>query len=474
MQRRSRFDMTRRRLIQSLGIGAAASPLIPLLNADAQTAARPKRLLLLYTPDGAPAQNYNTTVDWKPTGAETAFTFQMIHAPLQPFAAKIVVPWGLTLTAGGAGEAHAFGMAGLWTGTTLPGPGSGASFDGGNGNLTGWGAAESIDQTIAKAFGPNMPYQRAANDANPETKYRSLALGVQCQGPNTLNRMTYTAANAPITPEVNPKAAFDRIFAGVMPGTTTTPPPTTTEDPAITRNRNEQKALVDVLKVDLAKIRTRVGAADYQKIDQHLEGVLAMERRLGTATTGTTPSAPVAACTIGTAPASNSTFPLQITQMMDIVTHAFACDVTRVMTLQLSYAFSHVLHTWLGHTSDHHNMSHDGQDRRVQLQAIDNWYAKQVATMLGALDAVNEGNGTLLDNTLIVWGRELGSTAHRMDRSPLLLMGKAGGALKTGRLLNYDKQEHVKLLVSVCQLMGLPTTSIGNRVMNSGPLTGLL
>jgi hypothetical protein len=469
MKRRPRIDLTRRGLLQALGLGAAAGPLIPLLNAEAQTAARPKRLLLIFQPDGAPAKDYSTTVDWKPTGTETAFTLHMIHSPLQPFASKMVVPWGLTQTVGGAGEAHAYGMAGLWTATTLPGPGSGASFDGGNGNLTGWGAAPSIDQIVAQAFGPNMPYQRAANDANPETKYRSIALGVQCQGPTSLNRMTYTGPNAPIHPEVNPKAAFDRIFAGVTPGTTTPP---ATEDPVVARNRAEQKALVDILKADLPRIRARVGAADYQKLDQHLEGVLAMERRLGTAGGIVTPT--TSACTIGTSPATNSAFPTQITQMMDIITHAFACDVTRVMTLQLSYAFSHVLHTWLGHTSDHHNMSHDGTDRRTELQAIDNWYSKQIATLLTQLDSVNEGNGTLLDNTLVVCGRELGSTAHRPERVPFLLFGKAGGALRTGRFLSYDGQQHVKLLVSVAQLMGLPTTSIGNRVMSSGPLTGLL
>src|SRR4051812_2818969 len=396
---------------------------------------------------------------------------QMIQAPPQPYAAKMVVPWGLTLTAGGAGEAHAYGMAGLWTGATLPGPSAGVSFDGGNGHLTGWGNAASIDQIIAQAYGPNMPYQRAANDASPETRYRSIALGVQCQGPNTLNRMTYTAPNAPISPEVDPVAAFTRIFAGVTPGGGMT---TGTEDPAVTQRRNEQKALVDILKGDLAKLRTRVGAADYQKIDAHLEGVLAMERRLAATTTTTPPSS---GCTLGMAPAkvssNNAAFPAQVTSMMDIVAHAFACDVTRVMTLQLSYAFSHVVHTWLGHTSGHHDMSHDGTDRRTELQAIDNWYAKQIAYLVGQLDAVNEGNGTLLDNTLIIMGRELGSTAHRMDRSPLLLIGKAGGALRTGRFLNYDKQEHVKLLVSICQLMGMSTMSIGDRVTNSGPLAGL-
>jgi hypothetical protein len=145
-----------------------------------------------------------------------------------------------------------------------------------------------------------------------------------------------------------------------------------------------------------------------------------------------------------------------------------------VITLQMSYAFSHVLHTWLGHTSDHHGMSHDNTDRRTQLTAIDNWYAQQVAYFLGLLDGVNEGSGTLLDNTLVVWGRELGSTAHRMESVPFILAGKAGGALKTGRHLSFPGQQHVKLLVSVAQLMGLPLMTVGNRVTNSGPLAGVV
>ena len=92
---------------------------------------------------------------------------------------------------------------------------------------------------------------------------------MQCGSPNSLNRMTYTGANAPINPEVSPKAAFDRYFMGVTPSGMTP-----TEDPAVTRARAEQHAVVDLLKGDLARIRKRVGAADYQKIDAHLEGVL--------------------------------------------------------------------------------------------------------------------------------------------------------------------------------------------------------
>ncbi|AUX35384.1 uncharacterized protein SOCE836_075750 [Sorangium cellulosum] len=119
-------------------------------------------------------------------------------------------------------------------------------------------------------------------------------------------------------------------------------------------------------------------------------------------------------------------------------------------------------------------MSHDGQDRRRELQEIDAWYSEQIAYLLGRLDAVREGDGTLLDNTLVVVGRELGSTAHRMERVPFVMAGGAGGALKTGRYLGYDGADHAKLLVSIAQLMGLETSSIGNRKRDSGPLSGLV
>ena len=81
MARRLRFDVSRRQMLQALGLGAAAGPLIPLLNASAQTAPRPKRLILLFTPDGCPAKDYSTSVDWKPTGTETSFNFGPLHMP---------------------------------------------------------------------------------------------------------------------------------------------------------------------------------------------------------------------------------------------------------------------------------------------------------------------------------------------------------------------------------------------------------
>jgi len=94
--------------------------------------------------------------------------------------------------------------------------------------------------------------------------------------------------------------------------------------------------------------------------------------------------------------------------------------------------------------------------------------------MLQALDAIDEGNGTLLDNTLVVWGRELGTTSHAMQPWPTLLVGGAQGALRTGRFLDVSKQPSACLLVSILQAMGLQgTTSIGNIDADSGPLSAL-
>jgi hypothetical protein len=460
--------LPRRSVLQALGLGAAASPLLPILNASGAEGVFPKRLLLVYEPDGAPAKDYNTVMDWKPQGSGADFTLAEIHKPLEAIRNKLVVPWGLKLTAGGAGENHAFGMAGLWTASTLQGPSAGANFDGGNGNRTGWGSGPSIDQVIAKAFGPNMPYQRAADDASPETAFRSVQLGVDCLNPSSLNRMIYDGADKPIHPEVNPASAFDRLFKNVVPGMSpeVTPEP---DNGGAMLEAARQKAIVDSVAGDLRRLRTRLGSEDYAKVDQHLEALAAIERRIGGGTGGG--GVMGLSCSKPVAPTGNG-FDAKLQQMSDIAVAALSCDVTRVMSIQWSYAFSHVRHEWIG-LGDHHNYSHDGQDRRSELTKIDQWYAKQLLYLLQKLDSIPEGNGTLLDNTLVVCGRELGSTAHRMERAPFVLAGGSALGLANGRWLDVDGQQHVKLLVSIARLMGMDINTFGNREANSGPLAGI-
>lgn len=471
----ARSGVSRRKILKALGLGAGMSPLLPLLNASGQEATRPKRLLLLFTPDGAPAVAWGNSVDWRPKGTERDFTFHTIHEPLTPMKSKIFVPGGLTMSAAGAGEAHAHGMAGLWTGAKLAQPSGDANFDGGNGARTGWGTGPSIDQIVAEAAGANTPYSVASNAANQETAFRTVELGVGINEATSLTRMIYSGANSPLHPETSPKGAFNRLFAGVTPSTMD---PTPQEDPAVAQKRVEDMAMVDYIRGDLGRLRTKVGSEDYRKIDAHLEGLLAIEQRLNVGSNTST----AVGCSLPSAPSSTggfgSNFPDDIDSMIDIVVSALACDVTRVMSLQLSYGFSYVRHEWLGHTLEHHTMSHRAGDWTKELTEIDNWYAQHVVNLLEKMDAIDEGNGTLLDNTLIVWGRELGTTAHEFINAPFIVAGGGNHGLETGRFKNFGgtggqgggAQKHAKLLVTILQLMGVDTNSIGDIDANSGPL----
>ncbi len=461
---RFQLGFSRRNLLKTLGISAAFAPLLPLLNASAQdgTQKGPKRLLLLYSPDGVAAADWNDSIDWKPGGSESNFTLHDIHSPLEPFKSRLVIPWGMEMTVAGAGEAHAHGMAGCWTASRLKGPGNGADFDGGNGNRTGWGSGPSIDQVVAQNFGPDMPYQVAANDPAQETRFRSLELGVDSGNPSSLNRMIYRGDDQPLNPEDDPKRAFDTIFEGVSPGGAEP-----TVDLAQAQRRAEDLALLNIDRASLNKIRSQVGRLDYDKIDRHLEALLEIEQGLNAPTGGTGSLA----CTIPEASGGN--FPSKVRSMIDIVASTFSCDLTRVMSLQLSHGFSNIAHgEWAPGTGNtgHHTYAHNGKDDTVAQMAIDKWYCTQVAYLLERLDAIPEGEGTVLDNTLICWGRELGNTAHQFYDYPGLMMGGAAGALRTGRFLNVKGKGHVEWLVSIANLMGLPITSFGNIEPDSGPL----
>lgn len=459
-----RGGISRRTLLKGLGLGTALAPLLPLLNAEAQAATGPKRLLLLYTPDGVGAADWNDSINWKPSGSATSFTLHQIHAPLQPFASKMVVPWGMRMTVAGAGEAHAHGMAGCWTASRLKGPGNGADFDGGNGNRTGWGSGPSIDQVVAENFGPDMPYQLGPDDANQPTRFRTFELGVESGNPSSLNRMIYKGDDQPVNPEADAGRAFDTIFDGVSPGGAQAP----TVDVAAERSRNEDLALLDLDRATLAKIRTKIGSLDYDKVDRHLEALLELEQSIGNGT----PTAAAAGCTIPDATGGGD-FPAKVRTMMDIVAATYSCDLTRIMSLQLSRGFSDIKHgSWApgAGNSGHHTYAHNGQDNTSEQTAIDNWYSSQVAYLLGLLDGTPEGSGTVLDNTLVCWGRELGNSAHQFYDYPGLMFGGAAGALQPGRMIDTGEAGHVKWLVSIANLMGLPIESFGNIDQDSGAL----
>jgi hypothetical protein len=444
----TRRATTTRRAILRGAAGAAIG--LPFLEALAPRRARaagapPKRFVVMFSPNGTlPTQ-------WSPTGGETDFVLGPILTPLEPHRDGLVIIKGLNQQ-GGGGDGHQNGIGGMLTGEPLnPGP-----FAGVGAPPAGWATGPSVDQRIADA-------------SDGMTKLRSLELGVQVGSADNWGRMVYRAANQPLPPDDDPAAVYARVFADLH------------TDPAVlARLRKRRQSILDAVGGQYTRLGARLGADDKQRLDAHLQAVREVETRLTT-----DPVTAGGACQDPTVTAvsaqANDSFPAVGSLQMDLLVMALACDITRVATLQWTRSVSETRFTWLNITEGHHTLSHLGDDDAGavdKLTRINNWYATQLASLIARLKAVPDANGTtLFDNTVILWANELakGNTHSRMG-APYVLAGGAGGALRTGRFLDYTAQAlpHNNLLLSLVNLMGLPDTTFGKADWCSGPLTGLV
>lgn len=432
--------LSRRQLLLRLGSAAVAAPFLPLLHSSAQDPAYPKRLLLVYTPHGTVYDN------WKPSGTTTDFTLSPILAPLAAHQTRLNVLDGLRIEHSRVpAPPHTEGMSLIWTGSHL-----------GEGNTfmiqeypVDWVTGPSIDQAIAQRIGAQTPF-------------RSLELGVKASGNSPTARMIYAGARQPLQAEGDPARAFDRLFgAGAMPSS---------PDAALQGRLARRASVLDTVSKQLTALQARVARADRMKIDAHLTALRELERRA---------MYRPAACE-AKVPAGASALPDLFDRHVDLVTAAFACDRTRVASIQIRVGDNdNDVYTWLGIQRGHHDISHDGDGNvqsRADLTRIYTWYAERIARLLDKLYGVKEGGGTLLDNTLVVWGSELGKgNSHAFERVPFVLAGGAGGAVPTGRYLQFAGVPHNRLLVSIAQAFGLSDLDqFGTTDSGRGGLPGLL
>jgi hypothetical protein len=449
------MNLRRRDFLGAAGLGALA-PFVPVLNRRAEAAggAFPKRLLLVFSGCGTLEDQF-----W-PTGGETDFGFKpgSITEPLAPFKKKLLFPKNLHRITSGSG-AHEKNMGGLWTCTGLVA-------------TNGYPRGPSLDQIIANAL-------------NPTTAFKSLQFGVQCESFNpggnkpVLKSMTYSGSNAVLKPEDDPTAMFKKLMLPVG-GAAPTPVGPTAGD--LERVRARRQSVIDAVRGDLKTLSTRLDREDRQKLDQHLESLFAVEKRL---------QMPIAAPVAGagcrqpemkgtfadaTARSDNANFPAILDVQNKLAIAALACDRTRVATVQWSRAFSGVRHNWVGVSEDHHTISHrTGANDISMLHKINRWYGERLAEVLAQLDAVKEGDGTLLDNTVLVWGNEAATGNHNPNPGVTLLAGGGGGSLRTGRFVDCSGNDWSQLLITVAHAVGATgVNKIGDLGMKDGNIASLL
>jgi hypothetical protein len=424
------MKITRRNLSVGLGLSLLLGPKLGALGegrALAGPSTTAKRLLVMFSPNGTVPGQY-----W-PTGSGTSFTFPAgsILEPLAPVQSDVVVCQGINFT---DFNNHAPGMSGMLTGEPSNGIFGGAS----------------VDQWIAQKLSTGSPF-------------KSIELGVLTDiwGAQNQTRMSYTGPGTFASPQQDPQAAFQRLFAGVVGAQTGA----SDAGAAMASVAGRRKSVLDFVLNDANNLRARLPANERYKMDDHLAAIRAVETSLFPPPGG--PSS-AAACTSATSPGTpdptNMTnFPLIGKAQMDLAVLALRCGLAPVVSLQWSFTVSPVVFSWLGLSSGHHDLSHA---QNADFITAERWYAQQFAYLVGQLSSAG-----LLQDTLVVWVKELAdSSLHNAVSVPFVIAGQAGGSIQTGRLVNFGGVSHHLLLASIAQAMGLDTTSLG---ADGAGLTGL-
>ncbi len=460
---RNSFRTTRRNVLQALAIGAGAAPILAPLgraflpDAHASSAGAPRRIVFIDNPNGVQFRDYGTFLGKWAKGTPTSqFTLGRVLAPLQKYKELLTITAMLEFKKPPGykdSSAHGVGLAMRLTGTPEENPSPGRYIV----------PNPSIDYYLGKKLGsivtPGIPY---------------LGIGVQCQG----KTHTYGDDGARIFNKQDPLQIYSELFANLV--TSGQPMP----DAMLAANLARRKSILDTVTGQLTPFIARLGKDDKARAEAQLSAIRTLEDRLGTTMSG---SAAGAGCSkpVEIAPGikymDSSLFPQLAKSMNDMITAAFACDLTRVITLQYYGADEpNALVAWdpvnLPQYS-FHSLSHKDPSYEAYLVAK-TFVTTLIADLCDKLAAVPEAGGTMLDNTLIFVGCEVGDD-HGHWGMPYYTIGGKNMGVKTNQYLelgSWDKGsglEHNRLLVSFLNAMGLPDETYGTELMNGrGPIPG--
>lgn len=430
----------RRRFAQ---FGAAAGllglPLFDSLKARAESP-YPLRLMLMFDPNGTIQDAF-----WPTAGSsETDFTFNEITKPLEQFKDRLLFLKGLDISVAsqGPGGPHQRGVGGLFTNNVLQ---EGTAFVDGDGATSGWADGISVDQEVARNVGQ-------------QSFLPSLELGVRAIEADVRGRVSYAGPANPMPPINAPLEAYDRLYASFSE-----------IDEA---KKADRKSVIDAMKAEYSALQPQLSTADRQKLEQHLDLVRGIERRLNIAVDTGLCSRPLTPPDM--ADDSEDTMADVARLHGQLLASAFACDLTRVASVQYCNARNEFRFPWLNSMGTGHTLSHASDTdtaARTERVARGAWFATQLAEFMTQLDAIPEGEGSVLDNTLILWGNELGrGNTHSHEDIPFLMAGGVGGQFRMGRFLDFGGKSHAGLLVSVLNACGVPATSFGHPDFADGPL----
>jgi len=420
-----KISLSRRALLRGVLGGAAVSVGLPALEcmlnrngtAYAGGQAFPRRFGVWFWGNGVLPEQ------WVPANEGANWTPSPLLMPLAALREKITVVSGTRVATVNTAP-HGSGPAGLLSGDNLQG-----------GAMT----RATIDQRIADAVGG-------------DTRFRSLETGVQ----PSMTGLSHSGPGQQNPPETSPFALYQRLFGEGFRA----PGEGSMADPRLALRRS----VLDAVTGQSTRLQQRLGAADRMRLEQHLDGVRSIESQLMRLQENP-PN--LAACMRPMAPAMDypdlEGRPDMVARsrvISDLTAMALACDQTRVFFHMYSQPVNNVLYP--ASRAGHHQLTHDEPGAQPQVAAILLRIFGDLAYFLGALDAIREGDGTLLDHSVILCTTDCSyGRTHSLDEYPLVLAGGGSGALRRGVHLRAQGENASRVMLSVLQAMGLPAAEYG-------------
>ena len=434
--------ISRRTVLRGAGATLALpllDAMVPVATALAQTAATPKpRFVGCFVPHGM-APGYWVPATEGPLGAELPFNFK----PLEPFVKQTVILSGLHSRSaepppGVTGADHWVAAAFLCA--NKPKKTAGADVY----------AGTTIDQIIAQRIGTEslMPSMQLAVE-DPGANSSNCGEGYSCTYTNTIS---WASPTSPLPMELNPQVVFERMFGDGS----------TVEQRAARRKRD--RSILDSLTGSLSRMRGQVSAADRARIDDYTQNVREIERRLQIAMKASTVAPENMAVPVGVPQSFDEHIKLQF----DLLALAFQADITRVGTLLFARDLTgRTYPESAAPTAGFHGVSHHGENPRqiAELAKINQYHIKMVAHLVANLAKTQDGDGTLLDHSMVLYGSNMGnSNQHVHYDVPHVLVGGLNGKLKGGRHLAYPTKTVPtgNLLLSVLDKYDIHQDSIGD------------
>jgi Protein of unknown function (DUF1552) len=423
--------------------GAASVIALPWLSsltprsAAARTAA-PKRFVAFYVPNGI------HMAAWTPATTGSDYALTPILAPLAAVKRKVLVVSGLANAPAhpdGPGD-HAAGTAGFLTCRHV------VKTDG-----AGIRNGTSVDQIAARALGSATRIASLQYGIDSGSGVGNCDSGYSCA---YVRNISWASEAQPLPKITNPEAAFAALFDGADSKLSAA---------ERARRQRDRSSVLDYVRGEAQGLSLALSTGDRHKLDEYLTGVRELERRVQGAAS--------AVCAAPAEPPASLPYPEHVRLMLDLTVLALKCDATRVVSFMLGNGGSPRSYEFLGVHGGHHDISHHQKrpENLEKLRIIDTWELSQLAYLLEHMDAVDEGDGTLLDHSAVFFSSEIedGDT-HSHYNLPVLVGGGLGGAIPTGSHLHASHNAPLGgLFLTLLAGLGVPTSHFGDDA--TSPLT---